>query len=88
MKAVSQAILSYVMMYFKIPKKLVKDIYWLIARFWWGSNGDKKKIHWGKWDKKFQNKEVRGLGFRDLNEVLTGLYLPNEAGELSGTQTL
>ena len=50
------------MIFFKIPKKLVKVIHCLIARFWWGSYGNKNKT---------PNKEVGRLGFRDLVSVMT-----------------
>ncbi|KAL5550752.1 hypothetical protein UlMin_000928 [Ulmus minor] len=65
-KAVIQAIPSYAMSYFCLPKLLIKDIHRLISHFWWGSNEGKKKIHWAKWDKLCQPKENGGLGFRDL----------------------
>ncbi|KAL5546351.1 hypothetical protein UlMin_006038 [Ulmus minor] len=49
-KAVLQAIPSYAMSCFKMPKTLIKDIHRLISRFWWGSNAGQKKIHWAKWE--------------------------------------
>ncbi|KAL5578391.1 hypothetical protein UlMin_020090 [Ulmus minor] len=44
-KAVLQAIPSYTMSCFKMPKRLIKDIHQLISRFWWGSYASNKKIH-------------------------------------------
>ncbi|KAL5547760.1 hypothetical protein UlMin_002991 [Ulmus minor] len=44
-KVVLQAILSYAMSCFKLPKKLIKDIHRLISLFWWGSNTGHKKIY-------------------------------------------
>ncbi|KAL5557422.1 hypothetical protein UlMin_039658 [Ulmus minor] len=61
-KAVLQAIPSYVMSCFRMPKKLINDIHRLISQFWWGSNAGQKKIHWAKWDTLCQPKEKGGGG--------------------------
>ncbi|KAL5559689.1 hypothetical protein UlMin_035900 [Ulmus minor] len=65
-KAVLQAIPSYAMSCFKMPKSLIKDIHRLISRFWWGSNAGQKKIHWAKWEVFCQPKEKGGLDFCNL----------------------
>ncbi|KAL5553514.1 hypothetical protein UlMin_040915 [Ulmus minor] len=65
-KVVLQAIPSYAMSCFKLPKKLIKDIHRLISQFWWGLNTGHKKIHWAKWDALCPPKEKGGLGFRNL----------------------
>lgn len=44
---------------FRIPDDLVDDIQSMFAKFWWGSNDDKRKIMCLP-----KNKE--GLGFRDM----------------------
>lgn len=49
-KSIVQAILTYIMSCFKIPLDLCQDIEVLIRKFWWGQQGDRKKIHWVKWD--------------------------------------
>lgn len=38
----------------------------LMAKFWWGSKGQDKKIHWLKWDKLSEKKHDGGMGFKDL----------------------
>ena len=44
-KAIFQAIPTYVMSGFKLPKTLVKDLHMLITRFLWGSSKGAQKIH-------------------------------------------
>lgn len=40
----------------------------LMARFWWGSQGDKKTIHWLSWETLCQPKKKGGLNFRSLED--------------------
>lgn len=41
-KAVAQAISSYIMSYFKFFEGICKEIEGLMARFWWGVKGGRK----------------------------------------------
>lgn len=50
-KAVAQAIPTYMMSIFRIPEGLIDDINSMLARFWWGSNGTQRKMHWLSWEK-------------------------------------
>jgi hypothetical protein len=72
-KAVVQAIPTYLMSVFLIPKSFCNQMEGMISRFWWGSNVDKKKIHWVSWKKNCQQKELGGVGFRDLHQFNTAL---------------
>ncbi|GAU17808.1 hypothetical protein TSUD_171970 [Trifolium subterraneum] len=72
-KVVAQAISTYLMSNFLIPKGLCNQMEIMICRFWWGSNVDKRKIHWVSWKKTCKQKKGGGMGFRDLkafNEAL------------------
>ena len=45
----------------------------MIQKFWWGQRGDRRKIHWKKWDILCQSKSKGGFVFRELgkfNEVM------------------
>jgi hypothetical protein len=72
-KAVAQVIPTYIMSCFRLPKELCSHIERMVCRFWWGSNTDKRKIHWIKWSNCCKHKKNGGLGFRemsDFNEAL------------------
>ena len=73
MKSVIQAIPTYSMSCFKLPKGLIKEIEIMIRKFWWGYSGDSKKVHWVKWESLCQGKDFGGLGFKEIkkfNEAL------------------
>ena len=65
-KAVIQAIPIFTMGSFKIPLGLYHDIETMIKKFWWGQRGDRRKVHWVKWDELTRSKFEGGMGFRDL----------------------
>jgi hypothetical protein len=67
LKAVAQAIPSYAMSVFKLPKGICKAIAAAIARFWWGEKEGKKAMHWYSWWKMCTPKKEGGMGFRDLH---------------------
>ncbi|KAF5482243.1 hypothetical protein F2P56_002830 [Juglans regia] len=66
LKAVVQAIPSYHMNVFALPKKLCKEIDVLMSKFWWGYKDNDKKINWMKWSRMGESKFYGGLGFREL----------------------
>lgn len=72
-KSIIQVIPTYAMGCFKLPLRLCNDIEVLIKKFWWDQQGERRKIHWLKWDKMTKSKMVGSMGFRDLalfNETL------------------
>lgn len=64
-KAVLQAIPSYIMSCFALPGYLIDSIESAIRSFWWG-DGEKKKLAWVAWSQLCKPKSKGGFGFRDL----------------------
>ena len=65
-KSVAQAVPSYTMSCFLLPKKLCEELIGMIRQFWWGQVKNEKKLAWLSWDKMCMPKDSRGLGFQDL----------------------
>uniref|UniRef100_A0A803PUH8 Reverse transcriptase zinc-binding domain-containing protein n=1 Tax=Cannabis sativa TaxID=3483 RepID=A0A803PUH8_CANSA len=65
-KVVVQAIPSFAMSCFKVPKSICLKIQSVIARFWWGSLGT-NKVHWKNWSAILVSKFFGGLGFRTFS---------------------
>jgi hypothetical protein len=65
-KAVVQAIPTYSMSVFRLPKKLCSSLNSMITRFWWGHSNEAKHISWMSWGRLGKSKLHRGMGFRDL----------------------
>ena len=71
-KSVIQTIPAFTMSCFKIPITWCHEIESLIRKFWWGQKGDRRKIHWVRWEDMCQHKDLGGMSFKDLtmfNEV-------------------
>ena len=60
------ALPAYVMSCCKLPKELCKCIGREMAKFWWESIGEERKMHWIGWGKLSEVKQNGGLGFKDL----------------------
>ncbi|XP_071684967.1 uncharacterized mitochondrial protein AtMg00310-like [Lolium perenne] len=65
-KAVAQAILTFSMSCFRLPKGLCEHLNSLIRNFWWGSKEGKRKTCWVAWNDMTMPKYMGGLGFRDF----------------------
>jgi hypothetical protein len=74
-RAVSQAIPTYIMCFFLIPVATCSALRKLIADFWWGFKDGKRKIHWRSWEWLSTPKSLGGMVFRGLalfNEAMLG----------------
>ena len=65
-KSVLQAKPMYPMSCFLLPKTTCDEINSLLTEFWWGHNGEKRKIPWVAWKRMCLPKKEGGMGFRDL----------------------
>ncbi|XP_042969115.1 uncharacterized protein LOC122301804 [Carya illinoinensis] len=66
LKAVVQAIPTYSMSVFMLPRRLCKEIVVVMAKFWWGHMQNDRRIHWRGWSRMGDSKKRGGLGFREL----------------------
>jgi hypothetical protein len=66
LKAVVQAILTYAMSVFLLPKTLCKSLNSLMSIFWWGLQSNGNKVLWMSWERMGTSKLSGGMRFRDL----------------------
>ena len=66
LKVVIQAIPTYSMSIFLLPKGLCLEINALMQKFWWSNQENGSGIHWMKWSRMSLSKNRGGMGFRDL----------------------
>jgi hypothetical protein len=65
-KAVVQAIPTYSMSCFKLPRGLCKHIDGVLRDFWWRSKEGRRRTCWAAWDDMSKPKHMGGLGFRNI----------------------
>ncbi|XP_059451112.1 uncharacterized mitochondrial protein AtMg00310-like [Corylus avellana] len=66
LKAVIQAIPTYTMSVFQLPKAVCKEINSMMSQFWWGHKENDSKMAWMSWEKLGIAKAKGGMGYRDL----------------------
>ena len=79
-QAVAQTIPLYVMNCYKLPRRFLHELDMLVAGYWWGDNGTKKKIHWKNWEALCCSKLDGGLGLKAWR-ASTWHCWPNSGGE-------
>jgi hypothetical protein len=60
LKSMAQAIPTYCMSVFKLPRAQCKEINGMMQKFWWGRKENQSKIDWMSWEQR-----KWGMGFRD-----------------------
>ena len=66
-KTVAQAIPTYSISLFKIPRTIYDGINLILSKYWWGQTWNEKKIHWINWGKLCGSKKKGGMGFRNIH---------------------
>jgi hypothetical protein len=65
-KSVAQAVPTFSMSCFKLPRGLCDHINAMIRKFWWRSQEGKRRPCWVSWETMTQPKYMGWLGFRDI----------------------
>ena len=65
-KAITQAIPTYTISCFQLPKGLCEDLERMKRNFWWGQRDQEAKMAWVSWRKMCKTKSDGGMGFRNL----------------------
>jgi hypothetical protein len=65
-KSAIQAISTYSMAVFKLPRGIIDQISTMVRKFWWGSRKGERRTAWVTWDDMVMPKYRGGLGFRDM----------------------
>ncbi|XVF57400.1 hypothetical protein PTKIN_Ptkin06aG0202400 [Pterospermum kingtungense] len=72
-RAVAQAIPSYLMHCFKLPTTLLHELEQIFARFWWGGRRSKRKVQWRHWLALCCSKLDGRVRFKDLKSFNSAL---------------
>jgi hypothetical protein len=73
---------------FKLSKKLCKKITAVVARFWWGGDEVKRKMHWVKWSDLDIPKVCGGTGFKDFTLFNKGVLAKQGCRLISNPESL
>ena len=87
-KSVAQAIPSYSMSIFEIPRRVCEDINSALAKYWWGQIRSEKKNHWINWKRLCTPKNRGGMGFRDIHAFNLDMLIKQTWRLVTGSHSL
>ncbi|XP_042974614.1 uncharacterized mitochondrial protein AtMg00310-like [Carya illinoinensis] len=88
LKAIVQAIPTYSMGLFKLPKLLLQTLNKVMSRYWWGKQAQENKIHWVSWHQMRRAMKIGGLGFKDFDNFNTVLLAKQGWGLIQNPYSL
>ncbi|KAL6565547.1 hypothetical protein OROHE_004602 [Orobanche hederae] len=73
--SVLNSIALYNLQVIKPPDNVITYIERLFNKFLWGSNDNKRKMHWASWNRLCFPRDEGGLGCRDLNDIIRAAHI-------------
>ncbi|KAA3479552.1 reverse transcriptase [Gossypium australe] len=87
-KSVLQAIPTYAMTCFPLPKSLCGELENIFAKYWWQHDKGRKGIHWCQWKFMCRSKEEGGMGFRNMAKFNISLLAKQGWRIMNNTESL